>query len=110
MKKHTLAVLATTTEDGKPEAAVIEFSEKDNFELIFDTFSSFRKYKNLKSNKNVAVVIGWDENITIQYEGTAIELHDKELQEYVEIHVNKLPDAKKFIKMKGIKFFKIIPI
>jgi len=109
VKKHKLAVLATINNEGKPESSVIEFSEKNNLELIFDTFSSFRKYKNIKSNPEVAIVIGWDENITIQYEGTATELKDKELQESINLHINKLQDAKKFVGMEGIKFFKITP-
>jgi len=109
IKKHTLAVLATTAPNGKPEASVIEFSERDNFELIFDTFSTFRKYKNLKRNASVAVVIGWDDNITVQYEGVVEELSGKELQECVKVHIAKCPDTKKFVNQKNIKFFKIIP-
>lgn len=109
IKRHNLAVLATTTPENKPEAAIVEFSEKDNLELIFDTFFTFRKYKNLQSNTNVAVVIGRDEDKTVQYEGEAIELKDNELKECQKIHVTKLPDAAKFVEMKDIKFFKIIP-
>lgn len=69
IKKHRLAVLSTVNSNNKPESAVLEFGETDDFEIIFDTFSSTRKYKNLKQNNNVSLVIGWDENITIQYGG-----------------------------------------
>ncbi|AJF62809.1 MAG: Pyridoxamine 5'-phosphate oxidase [archaeon GW2011_AR20] len=109
IKKHTLAVLSTISSKSKPEAAVIEFSEKNNLELIFDTFKNFRKYNNLKGNNNVAVVIGWDKNITTQYEGIAVEINNRELTEYQKIHITKLPNAEKFLHMAGIKFFKIIP-
>lgn len=108
IKKHRLAVLATTSPENKPEAAVIEFSEKDNFELIFDTFSTFRKYKNIQLNSDVAVVIGRDD-ITVQYEGEVVELKGDELKEYQKIHITKLPDSSKFVEMEDIKFFKIIP-
>lgn len=109
IKKHTLGVLSTVNTQGKPGASVIEFSEIDNFELIFDTFEHFRKYKNLKSNSNVAIAIGWDENITVQYYGKAIELEGKELKRYQKIHITKLPDSAKFVNTKGIKYFKVIP-
>ena len=109
IKKHTLAVLATISPESKPEAAAIEFSEKDNFELIFDTFPTFRKYKNLQTNPNVAVVIGWDKDITVQYEGEAVELKGDELMEYKKIHATKLPDSAKFIEMEDLRLFKIIP-
>ena len=108
IKKHNLAVLATSSRDGKPEAATIEFSETQDLELIFDTFSSYRKYKNLKDNPNVAVVIASGQT-SVQYEGIAHELNGKELEKYQKIHVKKLPDSEKFIKMEGIKVFKIIP-
>lgn len=109
IKRHKLAVLATADNNCNPEAAVIEFSQKNNFELIFDTFSHFRKYKNIKNNPNVAVVIGWDEDITVQYEGNAVELKGAELLKCVMIHATKLPNVRKFTKIKGVKFFKIIP-
>ncbi len=80
IKKHTICVLSTVTPDNQPEAAVIEFAETKNFELIFDTFNTYRKYQNLKKNPSVAVVIGWDENITVQYEGWAEELSGAELE------------------------------
>lgn len=108
IKKHTLAVLATASLDGKPEAAVVEFSENENLEIIFDTFSSFRKYGNLKKNPHVAVVIG-SGNIAVQYEGIAVELNGTELTECKKIHIKKLPDSEEFTRMDGIKFFKIIP-
>lgn len=107
--KHRLAMLATVSPDNEPEAAVIEFSQRKNLELIFDTFTTFRKYKNLKSNSRVAVVIGWDDEITVQYEGIAIEVVGDELIECKQIHVSKLPESIKFTEMPKIRFFKVIP-
>ncbi|MEK7143592.1 MAG: pyridoxamine 5'-phosphate oxidase family protein [Patescibacteria group bacterium] len=105
--KSKLAVLSTVTADDRSESAVIEISVHKNLELIFDTMPSFRKYKNLQSNQNVSVVIGW-EPATVQYEGTAVELSGKELEEYKQIHFQKFPKAVKFEKL-GVRFFKIIP-
>lgn len=69
MRKHSIGVLSTVSPEGNPEAAVIEFGETKDLQLIFDTIDTFRKYQNLKNNPLVAFVVGWDENRTIQYEG-----------------------------------------
>ncbi|MBI4087489.1 MAG: pyridoxamine 5'-phosphate oxidase family protein [Candidatus Liptonbacteria bacterium] len=105
--QNNLAVLSTVTSENTSESAVVEISARENLELIFDTLPTFRKYNNLKSNQNVSVVIGW-EPATIQYEGVAMELGGKELEEYKQVHFAKFPEAVKFEKL-GIKFFKIIP-
>jgi len=109
IKLHSIAVIATSNSQGKPEDAVLEFSERDNLELIFDTFSTYRKYKNLQTNKNVAFVIGWDNDITVQYEGEAFELQNKERDEYQKIHLRKLPNSAKFVSMEEIRYFKVLP-
>lgn len=108
IKRHDLCVIATTDSD-KPEAAVIEYGETENLELIFDAFVSSRKYQNLTKNQKTAFVIGWDENITVQYEGEAYELKGEELNKYKEIYFKKNPRAKKWEGREGIVYFKVIP-
>lgn len=88
IKKEKLAVLATVGET-VPESSVLEFGETDNLEIILDMFTASRKYKNMKANPNVSLVIGWDEDITIQYEGIAEELSGKEKTQHQEIYWKK---------------------
>lgn len=107
--RHTLAVLATTDLTNQPEAAVIEFSELKTLELVFDTYSIFRKYKNMLSNQRVALVIGWDCNTTLQYEGRAVELEGPELEASRAVHLQKFPDAIQFEQYEGMKYFKVLP-
>ena len=109
IKKHKIAVLATVFPNHKPEAAVIEFGETDDLELIFDTISTYRKYKNLKQNKNVAFVIGWDEDITVQYEGIAQELSGRRLERYQRLYWKKNPSAQHWMTNSDIRYFKVIP-
>lgn len=110
IKKRSLAVLATVNPESTPEAAVIKFSVKNELNLIFDTSKQFRKYKNLKNNGNIAIVIGWDENITVQYEGVASELERRELEECKIIHIAKFPDFAKFADMDETRYFKVNPV
>lgn len=110
LKRHTLAVVATVDSRGHPQAAVVEFSETDDLEIIFDTFSTYRKYKNLQSDPRVAMVIGWDDEVTVQYEGVAHELRGEELERSQDIHCGKLPKAKKFLSMPQMRYFKVTPV
>ncbi len=109
IKKHKIAVIATVSPENKPEAAVVEFGETDDFELIFDADKDSRKMQNIRKNNYVAFVIGWDEDITIQYEGEAYEISDNELGDYKGMYFAKNPNAKKWEKVEGIKFFKVSP-
>lgn len=108
LKKTKLAVISTIG-DLAPESAVLEFGETEDLELIFDTLNSSRKYKNLKRNKHVSFVIGWDENITVQFEGHAKELSDSELKEAKEIYFAKNPEAKRWEAREGITYFSVSP-
>ena len=74
----------------------------DDLELIFDTFTSSRKYKNLQKNNNVSFVIGWDDNITVQYEGIAQEVKGEEAEKYKQIYWEKNPEAKRWASKEGI--------
>lgn len=108
IKKQKLAVVSTVDKD-KPQSAVLEFGENDDFELIFDTFTISRKYKNLQKNKNASFVIGWDEDITVQYEGIAREVKEEEAERYKKVYWEKNPVAKKWEKEKDITYFVVKP-
>ena len=109
IKKQKLAVISTVGVDNKPESAVLEFGETEELELIFDTFTSSRKYKNLQTNKNVSFVIGWDEDITVQYEGVAEEIRGEDAKKYKQAYWDKNPKAKRWELREGIVYFKATP-
>lgn len=109
LKSHSICVIATVNGKGAPEAAAIEFGENEKLELIFDTFSDSRKVRNIMTNKRVAVVIGWDDNITLQYEGNASRLTGRELNDYKVTYFAKNPRAKKWEKRPEVEYFKVEP-
>lgn len=109
ISKQMIAVISTVTPEGNPEAAVLEFGDTDDLELIFDTFTTYRKYKNLQQNKRIACVIGWDKNITVQYEGKARKLSGRELEKCKRLYFLKNPKAQKWESKPEIAYFKIIP-
>lgn len=109
IKSQNLAVIATVNQENKPEAAVVEFGELPDLTIIIDTLKSSRKYKNLQTNKNVAVVIGWDNDITLQISGVAKELSGRELKQAKEAYFVKNPRAKKWADNPEIAYFAIRP-
>lgn len=107
-KKH--AVISTCGANNQPEAALIGFGETESLELIFGTYSTSRKYKNIYENDRVAFVIGWeDDYITVQYEGVAQEIFDQELEKYVEVYHQKVPSAIVYKSHPDQVYFKVIP-
>jgi predicted pyridoxine 5'-phosphate oxidase superfamily flavin-nucleotide-binding protein len=62
------AALATSTPDGRPEAAPLRYMVTDDFELVMGTLRTSRKYANLRRNPDAAVVV-WDDEFSIQIEG-----------------------------------------
>ena len=75
LKRHKLAVQASVSASGMPQAAVVGIVVSDAFEVFFDTLDSSRKCQNLRRDPEVALVVGWDldEGRTLQLEGTADE-------------------------------------
>jgi pyridoxine/pyridoxamine 5'-phosphate oxidase len=62
-------VVSTVSESGTPEAALMGFALTQANEIVFDTLSTSRKAVNLASTPAVALVIGWDGDISLQIEG-----------------------------------------
>ncbi len=107
-KKH--AVISTCGQNQQPEAALMGFGETNSFELIFGTFKTSKKYKNLKDNNKVAFVIGWDEDyITVQYEGLAEELSQSEIEKWVPLYHKKVPGATAFKSHPDQTYWKVKP-
>jgi general stress protein 26 len=71
VRQRGLAVIATRGSDGAPQAALVGITATRRGELVFDTSRSSRKFRNLSSFAQVALVIGWDNEMTVQCEGIA---------------------------------------
>jgi general stress protein 26 len=109
IKKHKIAVISTVNSGNQPESAVLEFGETHDLELIFDTHTSSRKFKNIQKHPNVSFVIGWDENITVQYQGVAKEVTGDQAKKYKEAYWSKNPEAERWEEREGITYFKVEP-
>ena len=102
-------VLSTVNQEGQPESAVVGFGETDDLELIFGTSQLSRKAKNISQNDRVAVVIGWTNEGTLQYEGTARLLTGSEAEKYAEIYYQKSPGSRRYRDDPNERYFLITP-
>jgi pyridoxine/pyridoxamine 5'-phosphate oxidase len=71
LRSKRLGVIATADPSGAPEAALVGFAVATDGRLIFDTSANSRKAANLAGRPEVAMVVGWDDDITVQIEGVA---------------------------------------
>ena len=109
IRKHKLAVVATTGTTRRPEAAVLEYVVNDNLEIVFDSLPTFRKVRNINENPQVAVVIGGEDDKTVQYEGPIAEIKGAEVEEYRQLSLAKYPNSAEIIKEKGLIWYKVTP-
>lgn len=104
-----IGVISTVTDKGQPQGAVVEFAMTDDLEIVFNTFTTYRKYANLLSNSKVSFTIGWENDVTVQYEGIARELSGDEEKKYKEIFVKKIPNGLKWDAYPETRYFAIKP-
>jgi uncharacterized pyridoxamine 5'-phosphate oxidase family protein len=110
ISKHRYAVLSTVSSEGMPEAALVGFAVAPDLRLIIDTIRTSRKFTNLTQNRSVALVIGWDNEQTVQYEGRVIFQAGKEFNKMLELYLKAFPDAKERPEAwKDIAHFIVVP-
>lgn len=107
LQKHRLGVLATVSESGAPESAVVGIAVSDQFEIIFDTLESTRKCRNLRRDSHISFVIGWDAEITAQCEGLADEPSGAELDRVKRVYFAAYPDGQQRESWPGITYFRV---
>jgi pyridoxine/pyridoxamine 5'-phosphate oxidase len=87
-------IVSTVNESGAPEAALMGFAWTQANEVVFDTLSTSRKAVNLARNPATALVIGWDENISLQIEGVARRPVGDDLANAKAAYFREWPDGR----------------
>ena len=109
LQKNRLGVVATTSERGDPQSALVGIAVTDRFEIIFDTLGRTRKCQNLRKRPNICVVVGWDQEITVQYEGIADEPTGSELERLQAVYFAVYPECMSHQNWEGITYVRIRP-
>jgi hypothetical protein len=112
MRLHRLAVQASVSPAGVPQAAMVGFAVSDQFEIVFDTIQTTRKAQNLRQNAHLALVIGgWvpDDERTVQYEGEADEPSGLELDRVKQVYYTAYPDGPSRASWPGLIYVRVRP-
>jgi PPOX class probable F420-dependent enzyme len=109
LRGHRLAVQASVAPDGAPQAAVVGFAVSDALEIVFDTVETSRKCRNLRANPRIALVVGWDEEITVQIEGRADFPTGDELDRVRLCYFAAHPDGRERLAWPGITHARVRP-
>jgi pyridoxine/pyridoxamine 5'-phosphate oxidase len=109
IKARTLGVISTTSPSGDPQSAVVGIAVSPQLQIVFDTLKSSRKYANLKADPRISLVVGWDAEITVQYEGTAIEPEGEALRQAKDLYFETWPSGVERQQWPGITWFLISP-
>lgn len=112
LRQHRLAVQASVSATGSPQAAVVGFAVTDQFEIVFDTLASSRKAHNLRQNSRLALVIGGStagDERTVQYEGIADEPAGAELERLKQVYYAAYPDGPSRLSWPGLIYVRVRP-
>jgi hypothetical protein len=104
-----LAVLSTLSPGSEPQSALMGVAVTPDFEIVFDTVRSSRKYANLSAHARVSLVLGCTSEKTIQYEGLAAELSGEELERYLPVYFAAYPDGPARRNWPGMTYFVVRP-
>jgi hypothetical protein len=91
--RHPLAVLGTASPSGEPEAALMRAVATPELELIFDTRTNTRKYRNFLANPACTFVIGCTGPASVQYEGALVAPTGDELSRIQALYFAAAPTA-----------------
>ena len=113
LRLHRLAVQASVSQSGAPQAALVGFAVTDRFEIVFDTLASSRKAQNLRRHPGIALVIGGmapaDER-TVQFEGIADQPSGAELERVKQVYYTAHPDGPTRVAWPGLIYIRVRPV
>lgn len=109
LRDQKWAVEASVSVHGAPQAAVLGVVVTDDLEIFFDTFDDSRKAQNLRRNRKIALVVGWDDGRTVQIEGNADEPHGDELEALKALYFARFADGEERAKKAKIAYFRVRP-
>lgn len=109
VRQRGLGVVATRGPDGAPQAALVGITATDRGELVFDTALSSRKCRNLLAFPRVAVVIGWEDEVTVQCEGDAEIVTGGDRERCLAAYVRQYPDGRERARDPDIVLVRVRP-
>jgi hypothetical protein len=86
---------------GGPQSALVGIAVTPELEIVIDTVAASRKFANIGHDPRVSLVMGWQGEITAQYEGIALQISATEIGPYHETYFRRFPDGPARMKWAG---------
>lgn len=112
MRQFKVAVEATVSRSGHPQAASVGIAITDAWEIVFDTVESTRKAANLARDPRIALVIGGTQpgdDRTVQFEGIADFPEGGELERLKAVYYAAYPDGPSRLAWPGLIYVRVRP-
>ncbi|MGW4395701.1 pyridoxamine 5'-phosphate oxidase family protein [Amycolatopsis nivea] len=94
VRANPLGVVATTTANGRPEAALVSFAVTPDGSLLFNAHLISRKVTNLRANPRTAAVIGCTGTISVQVEGEAVIESGTSRRDAAQVYLEQFPGSR----------------
>jgi len=107
--RQKLGVLGSISPEGAPQSSLVGIAITPALEIVFDTVSSSRKYRNLLANPAASFAIGWEGEVTVQFEGEAFLPVGAELVRYQQMYFAAWPDGPERLNWPGMTHFVVRP-
>ncbi|GAA3110357.1 pyridoxine/pyridoxamine 5'-phosphate oxidase [Kribbella aluminosa] len=107
VRKAREGVVATVDADGSPEAALVGMAVTDAGDVLFDTYTATRKVDNIRVHERVALVIGWDDGVSVQVEGSAEILSGAERDACGTAYLEQFPGSRALVD--GFSLVRVVP-
>jgi uncharacterized pyridoxamine 5'-phosphate oxidase family protein len=109
LAQQRYGVISSLSDTDRPQSALVGIAVTPELEIVFDTLKTTRKYPNLISRPACSIVTGWENEQTVQLEGTAFEPEGAELAKYQQIYFATWPDGPARIPWPGITWIVVRP-
>jgi general stress protein 26 len=109
IRAHRYGVVSSRNADGAPQSALVGIAVSPALEIYFDTTGDTRKAANLRRDPRIAIVVGWENEQSVQYEGVADEPKGAELAALKTIYFAAWPDGPSRESWPGITWFRVRP-
>lgn len=107
--RQRYGVVATVQPDGSTESALVGIAVTPELEIFFDTLGDTRKAQNLRGDPRVSMVIGWDNEQSVQLEGIADEPKGAGLVALKQVYYAAWPDGPTRESWPGITWVRVRP-
>ena len=109
ISRQRYGVVATVHGDGAIESALVGIAVSPELEIYFDTLGGTRKAVNLRRDPRVSMVIGWDNEQSVQLEGVADEPKGDALMALKRFYYAAWPDGPTRESWPGITWIRVKP-